>query len=166
MKKFLLATAIFAISFAQAGFAQDAKPASPLPQLFSLYLDIKNALVSGDVTAAATKATEFLTVSKAIDIKVLSKDEHNAFMPLQDKLATDVKLIADSKNLEKQRSSFAYLSNNIYTLAKAVKLSETPVYQAYCPMKKMYWLSSETAIKNPFYGKSMLTCGKITDIIQ
>jgi hypothetical protein len=51
-------------------------------------------------------------------------------------------------------------------LAKAVKLSVQPVYQDYCPMKKAYWLSSEAAIKNPYYGSQMLSCGKINDTIK
>jgi hypothetical protein len=33
-------------------------------------------------------------------------------------------------------------------------------------MKKMYWLSSEAAIKNPYYGKMMLTCGSVTETIK
>ena len=28
------------------------------------------------------------------------------------------------------------------------------------------WLSEEQAIKNPYYGSSMLTCGKITETIK
>jgi hypothetical protein len=30
----------------------------------------------------------------------------------------------------------------------------------------MYWLSSEAVIKNPYYGKAMLTCGKVTETIK
>jgi hypothetical protein len=28
------------------------------------------------------------------------------------------------------------------------------------------WLSKENAIKNPYYGSSMLTCGKTVEIIE
>lgn len=37
------------------------------------------------------------------------------------------------------------------------------VYYQYCPMKKAYWLSMEKEIKNPYYGSSMLTCGKVIE---
>ncbi|MAQ74933.1 MAG: hypothetical protein CL613_01215 [Aquimarina sp.] len=30
-------------------------------------------------------------------------------------------------------------------------------------MKKAYWLSKEKDIKNPYYGSSMLTCGKVAE---
>jgi len=46
-----------------------------------------------------------------------------------------------------------------------VKLSDAPLYQQYCPMKKSYWLSKDAAIKNPYYGKQMLTCGKVSDTL-
>jgi hypothetical protein len=32
----------------------------------------------------------------------------------------------------------------------------------YCPMKKAYWLSDVSAIKNPYYNdKMMTTCGRV-----
>ena len=51
-------------------------------------------------------------------------------------------------------------------VAKAVKLTGDPIYQAYCPMKKAYWLSSQKDIKNPYFGNAMLTCGEVTETIQ
>jgi hypothetical protein len=32
-------------------------------------------------------------------------------------------------------------------------------------MIKTHWLSSEKAIKNPYYGSAMLTCGEVTETI-
>jgi hypothetical protein len=32
-------------------------------------------------------------------------------------------------------------------------------------MKKATWLSETNAIKNPYYGKQMLTCGKTTETL-
>jgi hypothetical protein len=33
-------------------------------------------------------------------------------------------------------------------------------------MKKAYWLSGDAAIKNPYFGSSMLTCGKVSTTIN
>jgi hypothetical protein len=33
-------------------------------------------------------------------------------------------------------------------------------------MKKASWLSSEAAIKNPYFGSAMLTCGKVTATLK
>jgi hypothetical protein len=52
------------------------------------------------------------------------------------------------------------------SLKELVKPSDKvnqPVYYQYCPMKKAYWLSKEKDIKNPYYGSSMLTCGKVAE---
>ena len=75
-------------------------------------------------------------------------------------------LIAATKELQHQREHFADFSTSMATLLKAVKLTDKPVYQAYCPMKKAYWLSNTKEKKNPYYGSAMLTCGKVTDTIQ
>jgi hypothetical protein len=139
---------------------------SPLSQLLTIYYDIKNALVKGDVNAAATKASEFIKTVNEVDMKKLPAADMNAFMPLQEKLAFDAKHISETKEIGHQREHFLSFSNNFYKLAKAVKLSDKPVYQDYCPMKKAYWLSSEAAIKNPYFGSQMLTCGKINDTLK
>jgi hypothetical protein len=86
-------------------------------------------------------------------------------MPLQQKLISDAEQIAATKDVKRQRERFNDFSNNMFVLAKAIKLSE-PVYQQYCPMKKTYWLSSEAAIKNPYYGNQMLTCGNVSATIK
>jgi hypothetical protein len=80
--------------------------------------------------------------------------------------AVQKKMTAAGKDLEKQRIAFAALSVEMYSVVKKEKLNPEVIYQAYCPMKKMYWLSKEPAIKNPYYGKMMLTCGNLTDTIK
>lgn len=135
-------------------------------QLLASYYAIKDALVKSNVAEVGTNATAFLAKVKAIDPKSLPESDQKAFAGLKEKLAFDAEHISESNDLDHQRDHFATLSVNFYNLAKTVKLGDQPIYQAYCPMKKMYWLSSEQAIKNPYYGKSMLTCGKITDTIK
>lgn len=160
MKSLIIATTILLATFS-------VKAANPsLTQLLSLYYDVKNALVNSDAGTASAKAADFVKVINNVDMSTLSADEHKAFMPLQGKLSADAAAIAKSADLKAQRETFKTFSNNIYTLAKAVKLSDTPVYQQYCPMQKSYWLSGEAAVKNPYYGKQMLTCGKVTETIK
>ncbi len=149
----------------QYSFAQDNTKTTSLIQLLNSYYGIKNALVSSDAKTASSKAGDLVKALNAVDIKALSETDMKTFMLLQDKLGFDAKHIAENNGIEEQREHFSSLSNNIYKLAKTVKLSAEPVYQQYCPMKKMYWLSSEASIKNPYYGKAMPTCGKVTDTL-
>jgi hypothetical protein len=80
-------------------------------------------------------------------------------------LSKDARQIAESKDIAKQREFFADFSANFFQLAKTAKLSAQPAYYQYCPMKKAYWLSASSDIKNPYYGKQMLTCGAVKEAI-
>lgn len=80
-------------------------------------------------------------------------------------LLKDAEEISKSKEIKQQRELFAGFSANMVALAKAVKLTAEPVYQQYCPMKKASRLSSNKAIKNPYFGNAMLTCGKVTETL-
>ena len=162
MKLIITTLAIFCISIVSV----KAQKGSNLTKILPAYYDIKNALVASDAKNSSLKATEFVQILKSIDSKELSESDSKVFIPLQEKLNSDAKSISENTNIENQRDHFATLSLSIYTLLKAVKISEQPVYQEYCPMKKMYWLSNEPAIKNPYYGKMMLTCGKVTVTVK
>ncbi|MEO6962036.1 MAG: DUF3347 domain-containing protein [Puia sp.] len=144
----------------------DTTTESSLPQLLSLYYDIKDALVGSDAANASVKAASLLNAINGMDIKTLTKTEQAAFTPLQAKLAYDARHISEVKDISHQREHFANLSLNMYTLAKNAKLSDQPVYKDYCPMKKAYWLSSAQTIKNPYYGNAMLTCGKVDETLK
>lgn len=162
MKKLSLALLLFFTGVQL--FAQKAD--NGLPSLLSSYDEVKNALVSSDANIASSKATTLLSNINSVAIKKLSEKDQKAFSLLKSKLVLDAEHIAESKDVDHQRDHFATLSTNMYALAKAIKLTDKPIYYDYCPMKKMYWLSNEQAIKNPYYGKSMLTCGKITETIK
>ncbi|HEX8677024.1 MAG TPA: hypothetical protein VF700_07385, partial [Segetibacter sp.] len=73
--------------------------------------------------------------------------------------------ISDNKELAKQRTAFQSLSESMIALSKVSK-SPSSSYIAYCPMKNAYWLSAEQEIKNPYYGNTMLTCGKVTETLK
>lgn len=151
--------AIIATVFVQTGFAQEehATHQTQTPALLPLYYNVKDALVSGNANLAASKAGELVKTLNSTDAKTITN---------RDGLLEDAGKIAASKDLKSQREYFAGLSTDIITLVKASKLSAEPVYQMYCPMKKSNWLSSEKAVKNPYYGSSMLTCGKVVETIK
>jgi len=151
MKKIFLFVILFvAIATNQSSAQETSKSA----QLLSIYYDIKDALVSGNAATASAKAGDFVKTLNEIDTKIVAESNRDA-------LLKDITAISNSKDLKEQRVSFAPFSENMIALAKTVKLSAEPVYQQYCPMKKASWLSNQQAIKNPYYGSSMLTCGSV-----
>ncbi|CAN5588764.1 hypothetical protein BH11BAC3_BH11BAC3_07140 [soil metagenome] len=166
MKNILIAVVLIATVFTQKSFALPASAIrnhttkqDQLPQLLTSYYHIKNALVAGNAGDAAKAATSFIKAAHSVDDNAISKSTVN-------KLLKDAGKISQSSDIKKQREYFAGFSASMTDLAKTVKLTDQPVYIQYCPMQKASWLSNEQSIKNPYYGNSMLSCGKVTDTIQ
>lgn len=151
MKKIFFFVILFVAIAANKSSAQETSKSA---QLLSIYYDIKDALVSGNASTASAKAGDFVKTLNGIDTKIVPEANRDA-------LIKDITAISNSKDLKEQRVSFVPFSENMIALAKTVKLSTEPVYQQYCPMKKASWLSGQQAIKNPYYGSSMLTCGSV-----
>ena len=160
MKNSLSIMVIFAsLLFSVKSYSQDSTQQKQLSQLLTQYYAIKDALVDGNATNASTSADQFIKVANSIDYKLISEGNINT-------LLKDATSISESKDIKKQREIFVNFSNNMIALAKSVKLTAEPVYQAYCPMKKANWLSNEKTIKNPYYGNAMLSCGKVVETIR
>lgn len=140
-----------------------------LQVLFDQYFELKDALVKTDGTVASVKAAALSKSLNLIKMETLKKEEHNVWMQVEKELKTDAEHIADTKDIEHQRDHFMSLSKNMYKLIKISKHSD-PVYYQFCPManegKGANWLSKENAIKNPYYGTKMLTCGKTVETIN
>jgi hypothetical protein len=157
MKKILFMLAIIATAFSQNSFGQDSTK-TPSSQLLNTYYQLKDNLVKSSSPAAAISANDFVKAVNLTDKQIINDD-------VKAKLLADANAIARSKDIRQQRESFTGLSDNMFELAKTVKLSAEPVYQQYCPMKKASWLSNDKAIKNPYYGSAMLTCGSVKTIL-
>jgi hypothetical protein len=153
MKILFLMLALFATAFTQNSFAQDSTKAQSA-QLLNAYYKLKDALVSSNATTAAAGADELEKAINGANEATVNKDTRAL-------LLKDAGAISQSKDIKLQREKFTTLSNTMFELAKTVKLSAEPVYQQYCPMKKASWLSNDKAIKNPYYGSAMLTCGSV-----
>jgi Protein of unknown function (DUF3347) len=147
-------------------FVQVAARPADLSPILTDYYQVKDALAADDAAAAATAAGEMLKAINGVDMKSMAPTDHMAFMSLVDKLAFDARHISESKDISHQREHFTSLSANLFKLASKVKLSTREIYEEYCPMKKAYWLTDNTAIKNPYFGSSMSTCGKVTATIK
>lgn len=159
MRKLLL---LVALAVTVAAHAQ--QPA--LAPLLAGYYGVKDALVKDDSKAAAAAAGQLLNTVKDVRVTELPEKDHKAFLALQNKLAYDARHISESSDIAHQREHFASLSANMVFLARQAQLSQQPIYEEYCPMRKAYWLSNETAIHNPYYGASMPTCGKVTSTLK
>jgi len=148
----------------------ETKPeTNQLQSIFENYFAIKDALVKSDSKLASTRAGDLLTNINQIKMNQLTTQEHTVWMKVLSSLKSNTDKISSSQNLEKQRIVFMDLSENFYDLLKVSK-QETAIYYQNCPMyndgKGANWLSKENAVKNPYYGSQMLTCGKTIETIK
>lgn len=142
---------------------------SSIAEVVNAYYAIKNALVKTDGKSASQSAKKMLLAITSVKMESLSTNEHTVWMKLMKDIKFDAEHIEETKDPKHQRDHFSSLSKNIYTLVKSSK-SSSPVYYQHCPMafdgKGANWLSTEKAIKNPYYGSMMLNCGSVVETIK
>lgn len=157
MRKYIF-TALLCLLTVFSVSAQSKKSAQ-VSKLYQNYIAVKSALASDDAVKTSKSAAEFLKTASATDSKTVSPE----YMKRLKKSATE---ISGTRNISAQRKSFYGLSDYMIALTKDFKLSEHPVYVQYCPMAEGSWLSNESRIVNPYYGKSMLSCGTVKSEIK
>lgn len=140
-----------------------------LKPVFENYFLLKDALVKTDGKVASTVAKDLLTSLNGVKMDKLVMDVHMVWMKVMKDLIADTKSISETQDIKKQRTVFMSLSKNMYDLIKVAKY-ETPVFYQFCPManggKGANWLSKDNAIKNPYYGSQMMSCGKTVETIK
>ena len=144
----------------------DSEVQTSVNKMLVNYYAVKNALIADDGKTANSQAGELVKTLAAVPMKKMTEEQHKVFMSLSDKIKTGAEQINKNTDVKKQRGHFNDLSNSVFALVKGLNANEKPVYQQYCPMKKAYWLSDNASIKNPYYGKTMLTCGKVTETLK
>lgn len=145
------------------------KKENQLDAVYDSYFAVKDALVKTDGKDAAAKATALLTSLNVVKMGELKSNVHLVWMKVMKQLKEEAKAISQTTDTKKQRDSFDSLSENIYQLIKVSKTATT-VYVQHCPMandgKGANWLSKESTVKNPYYGSTMLSCGKVVETIK
>jgi|APTNR8051073442_1049403.scaffolds.fasta_scaffold00001_74 hypothetical protein len=127
------------------------------------YLAVKDALVASKSDLAIQGAQKLTKSIQSLDAASLPPGEKKLFNQQKPTLVKLTEAIASENDIEKQRGKFAELSVILWPIVKDSSTIDQPLFYDYCPMKKMYWISAEEAIKNPYYGSRMLTCGSISE---
>ncbi len=152
----------------KAAIIPDYSSASPevktsVGVLYTDYLSVKDALVQSNLTKAQGAGKILSADAGKVNLAGLNPAQHKYVADLLEVIKEDGEHIGKTPELDHQRHHFALLTDEMYTLVKAFKPNVGKVYYDYCPMarahKGAYWLSKESVIKNPFYGKKMIECG-------
>ena len=153
----------------QENVVETKQEVNQLKTIFESYFALKDALIKSDGKLSATLAKDLLTNINSVKMDKLSSEEHTVWMKVMSSIKSNSEKIASTTSIEKQRIVFMDLSANFYDLLKVSK-QDYSIYYQNCPMyndgKGANWLSKENAVKNPYYGSQMLTCGKTVETIK
>ena len=128
--------------------------------VLNAYFNMKDAFVQADHSEILKQAALFKKILDNALKETPSSQNLTSLSNLTHK-------IIQEKDIKKQRELFAKLTPPLYKLAKNAKL-KSAVYYQNCPMFEggSNWLSKDSAIKNPFYGNQMLSCGSTVETLK
>ena len=129
------------------------------------YLVLKNALVADNDRAAANAGKQLFANLNKVDMKSIPANKHKEYMDIAENAKENAEHIGDNTGkIDHQREHLASLSKDVSDLIALFGTTQK-LYQDYCPMyndgKGAVWISEAKAIKNPYYGNKMLTCGSV-----
>lgn len=140
--------------------------------LLNNYYHLKDALVLSNDTIAIRNANLLAASADSLKLSELRADSNIVEVANQyvQTVASESKNISGEKSIEGKRKSFQMISDAMYDLVRTVRYDKEVLYHQFCPMAfndaGAYWLSSSSDIKNPYFGKKMLTCGEVKDSID
>lgn len=141
-----------------------------LQPIFTAYLKWKDALTNDDFADGQKMASNMKSALEKINMSLFKGDAHNSWMGFQDSLSKSIEHVQHFSDIEELRKAFQTVSTTMIEIANTfAPLGET-IYVQHCPMadnnKGADWLSREKEIRNPYFGKSMLTCGEVITTIK
>jgi hypothetical protein len=68
--------------------------------------------------------------------------------------------LAGAADLAAARKAFGPLSDALVAYTEATMTAGKGIHAMFCPMANKQWLQKDDAVRNPYFGKSMLTCGE------
>ena len=164
-KKIILIVALAATSLAQKTFAQEASTLS-FQIVINSYFGIKNQLTKDDADSVRAYAKNLSASVKDITVEKLSPEQNNIWIKYSEVLISDASKIGSARDIKTQRTLFTSLSSNFYKMISAMKVNTADLYYQYCPMANAYWVSENSKIINPYYGKQMLSCGSTKETLK
>lgn len=146
------------------------KSSADLTELYSHYTHLTFALSGDDPKEAVSAAKGILASFPKIDKNGFSDEQKKEFAELEASIREHSEHIADNAGkIDHQREHLDIMSVDFYDLLKDFGTPK-PVYKLFCPMfndnKGTFWLSDSREVKNPYYGKEMLSCGEVQEEIK
>ena len=142
--------AAFGLLSSTAVRADDSALMEPVKSVLNQYLTIQTNLANDSIEGLTDHAMAIANAVKGDDMKMLSPD-----------VAKQAETLAKAMDVKEAREAFKPLSASLVKYLADNKAGKGTYHETYCPMVKASWLQMGTAIKNPYMGKAMLTCGEL-----
>lgn len=136
------------------------------------YYHLKDAFVLSNNEMAVSSANLLIASADSLNLKDVKADSSIVEMAkgYVQTVSSEAKALAQEKDIEAKRKSFQMISDAMYDLVRTIRFDKEVVYHQFCPMAfndaGAYWLSATSDVKNPYFGKKMLTCGEVKDSID
>jgi hypothetical protein len=124
------------------------KAGSPMSRaVLDPYLKIQEALAADSMDGVNAHAGEIATAATSLGAPAM-------------KIDTTALQLASAAEIGDARDRFGALSDAIDNYMTGLRLTAPEgVKVAFCPMVHKPWLQTDATINNPYFGKSMPTCG-------
>ncbi|MBD0777324.1 efflux RND transporter periplasmic adaptor subunit [Maribacter sp. ANRC-HE7] len=138
--------------------------------VFNDYINLKDALVKEDAKSTSVNASSLLNNMSNVDMKLLLDNKaHNHWMSLEEDIKSSATSISKASDIKTQRDHFKHLSSHLIKMVQLFGVNEK-VYVEFCPMADnnhgAYWLSKEKTVINPYFGKAMVSCGEVQQVLE
>ena len=141
------------LALAWSAFGQTAS--STQEELVAAYLTIQEQLAADSAEGVVRSANRLAAAARGL----AEKKEHAKELQAIARAAEGM----NGTEVDTLRAAFAPVSLAMAIYSAEVELGPELLY---CPMKKAYWLQKDEEIRNPYYGKSMLTCGQKAEEVE
>ena len=128
-------------------------------------------MADDNVEAARANAARARSALAAMDMSLLAGPAHERWMESLKAMSQALDAMGAAKDIETFRGAFAPLSSELARVAKTFgPVRSTPLYNLRCPMafdnRGATWLQKDQAVRNPYFGKAMLACGEVIEVIE
>ncbi len=125
------------------------------------YFNLKDALVGDDNDKAKGLGATLVASLKNFDASGYGDSQQKELKDIMEDAIEHAEHIGES-DIKHQREHFKILSKDITDMV-AITGTATKLYEQFCPMYDggTAWLSMKEEVRNPYYGSSMLKCGKV-----
>ncbi len=145
--------------FALPALADTAAFDAGMKPIVAPYLEIHDALASDRFEGVPKRARAIERAAKKLDPSTVTGEHAEHYKTLPEKIAAAARALASAKDIASAREAFKTLSRPI---AMWTQMSAPEgLHVVFCSMAKASWVQKGEDVRNPYYGKKMLTCGEV-----